>query len=114
MVTDGIVVLDQQYTVPGRDGEIPAGYFRAETGTEHPANELCSLHAEAPPEDGQSDDGEEPQGERKETLDEGTHRSYTEQDVEGMIPSDLIPDPQEDDEEDEPALWGWLRHLFGF
>ena len=44
MIVDGVVVEDQQYTVPGRDDEIPAGYFRAETGVEHPANEQCTEH----------------------------------------------------------------------
>ena len=88
MVVDGVVVEDQQYTVPGRDDEIPAGYFRAETGVETPRNALCDVHSEP----------EEPPAPEE-------------------LPGSSDHDPTQDSsprtDEDRMSFWDWLHGIFG-
>ncbi len=95
MVVDGVVVEDQQYTIPGREDEIPAGRFRAETGVETPANELCTVHEEPPepelPTDlpGSSDFDATQDGDRQES------------------------DRENDGDNGRMGFWSWLDSLFG-
>lgn len=92
MIIDGVVVQDQQYTVPGREGEIPAGRFRAETGVETPINEICTDHEEP-------EEPEEPE-----------------------LPEDLPGEPDGTQDGDDSrrrdsgrlSFWSWLDDLFGW
>lgn len=90
MAVDGVVVEDQQYTVPGREDEIPAGYFRAETGVEDPANAVCTEHEEP----------EEPEL----PTDRPDSSDY-----------DVSQDGERENgrDNDRMSFWGWLDALFG-
>lgn len=90
MVVDGVVVTDQQYTVPGREQDIPAGYFRAETGVEHPVNEVCTEHEK--PEEPEEEIAADQRPDYSDTQDGGAGS----------------------DEQDGSSLgfWGWLTGLF--
>lgn len=99
MVLDGIVVQDQQYTVPGRDHEIPAGFFRAETGVEHPLNAVCTEHEKPkePEKPAETDELPEISSDHTDTQDGETRRDW------GMNGAE---------DGDRLGFWDWLEGLF--
>ena len=59
--------------MPGREQDIPAGYFRAETGVEHPVNEVCTEH-EKPEEPEEPKEFKEPEESVEEVTAQSGHK----------------------------------------